>query len=54
MKTYIIKETAIYKIKAHSPEEAEEKFVQSDDVNRFFNGVEEREVYPSPYSVDAE
>ena len=45
MKTYIIKETCLYQIEANSEDEAEEKFVNAEDLNEYFIGLEEREVY---------
>jgi hypothetical protein len=45
MKTYMISEVAYYKIQANSEEEAEEKLLESEDMNKFFHHVEDREVW---------
>ena len=45
MKTYMISEVAYYKIQANSEEEAEEKLLASEDMNKFFHHVEDREVW---------
>lgn len=42
--TYRILETAVYEVEAESPEEAEEIFTDSDDINEFFRHVEDRVV----------
>ena len=45
MKTYTISEVVFYEVKANSEEEAEKKFLEAEDVNKFFDHVEDREVY---------
>jgi hypothetical protein len=45
MKTYIIREVVIYQVDAESAEEAEEKFLNAEDINEFLSGVDHREVY---------
>lgn len=44
-KTYIIKETCFYEVEAASEEEAEEIFVQTEDINTLFTHCEDREAY---------
>jgi hypothetical protein len=45
MKTYIIREVVLYEVEAETAEEAEEKFLHSEDLNQFLVGVDNREVY---------